>query len=177
MLDIVQEIPVDKKELFEDIPIYKMPLQTFLDGLGFYGPIIVMFIILFALRNQPKYMWVYFIAIFANNYFNRYLKLLFLEERPKNPIVFSKYEQYKDAETYGMPSGHASSIGFSIIYLLLVKSHSIWLPVCIVIGILTMYQRVKYRRHTVEQVCMGAISGGICGWIIYSLATQWILWL
>ena len=173
----MQDIPGDKKEFFEDIPIYKMSINTFLDGLGFYGPIIVMFIILFALRNQPKYMWVYFIAIFANNYFNQYLKLLFLEERPKNPIPFSKYEQYKNAESYGMPSGHASSIGFSIIYLLLVKSHSIWLPVCIFIGILTMYQRVKYRRHTIEQVCMGAIAGGICGWIVYSLATQWILWL
>jgi membrane-associated phospholipid phosphatase len=168
---------VEKKEFFEDIPIYKMTIPTFLDGLGFYGPIIVIFIILFALRNQRKYMWVYFIAIFANNYLNRWLKSLFLEERPKNPTVFSKYETYKDVESYGMPSGHASAIGFSIIYLLLVKSHSIWLPICIFIGILTMYQRVKYRRHTVEQVSMGAIAGGICGWIAYVLATQWILWL
>uniref|UniRef100_A0A6C0JWQ1 Phosphatidic acid phosphatase type 2/haloperoxidase domain-containing protein n=1 Tax=viral metagenome TaxID=1070528 RepID=A0A6C0JWQ1_9ZZZZ len=162
---------------FEDIPIYKMPMQTFLDGMGFYGPLIVIFIVLFALRNQYKYMWVYFLAVFANNFVNRWLKSLFLEERPKNPIGFSKYETYKNVESYGMPSGHASAIGFSIIYLLLVKSHSVWLPVCIFIGILTMYQRVKYRRHTVEQVCMGAITGGICGWIAYSLATQWILWL
>ena len=163
--------------LFEDIPVYKMPISTFLDGMGFYGPLIVICIILFDLRNQPKYMWVYFIAIFANNFFNQWLKSLFLEERPKNPIPFSKYEIYKNIESYGMPSGHASAIGFSVIYLLLVKSHSIWLPVSIFIGILTMYQRVKYRRHTVEQVCMGVITGSICGWIIYSLATQWILWL
>jgi len=167
----------DENTLFEDIPIYKMSIQTFLDGLGFYGPLIVLLIILLDLRNQPKYMGVYFIAIFANNFFNQWLKSLFLEERPKNPIPFSKYEIYKNIESYGMPSGHASAIGFSIIYLLLVKSHSMWLPVCIFIGILTMYQRVKYRRHTVEQVCTGAITGGICGWIAYSLATQWILWL
>jgi membrane-associated phospholipid phosphatase len=167
----------NKNPLFEDIPIYEMSIPVFLDGIGFYGPLIIIFIILLALNTQPKYMWVYFIAIFANNFFNRWLKSLFLEERPKNPIPFSKYETYKDVESYGMPSGHASAIGFSIIYLLLVKSHSIWLPVCIFIGILTIYQRVKYRRHTVEQVCMGAITGGICGWIVYSLATQWILWL
>ena len=167
----------NKNPLFEDIPIYEMSISVFLDGIGFYGPFIIIFIILLALHTQPKYMWVYFIAIFANNFFNRWLKSLFLEERPKNPIPFSKYETYKDVESYGMPSGHASAIGFSIIYLVLVKSHSIWLPGCIFIGILTMYQRVKYRRHTVEQVCMGAITGGICGWIVYSLATQWILWL
>lgn len=175
MLEVLQnEI---NKEFFEDIPIYKMTIVTFLDGLGFYGPIIVLFIIVYALRKQTKYMGVYFIAVFINNYFNKFLKSLFLEERPKNPIPFSKYEIYKNIESYGMPSGHASSIGFSIIYVLLVKPHSIWLPLCIFIGILTMYQRVKYRRHTVEQVCLGAITGGICGWIVYSLATQWILWL
>jgi membrane-associated phospholipid phosphatase len=132
---------------------------------------------MYALRHQQKYMWVYFIGVFTNNYFNRWLKLLFLEERPKNPIPFSKYEEYKDAEAYGMPSGHASSIGFSIIYFLLVKSHSTLLPICIVIGILTCYQRYKYRRHTIEQIITGLITGGVFGWIVYSLATQWILWL
>jgi membrane-associated phospholipid phosphatase len=162
---------------FEDIPIYKMSMHTFLDGMGFYGPFMLIFIVSWALRNQPKYMWVYLIAVFANNFINKWLKSLFLEDRPKNPIPFSKYETYKNIESYGMPSGHASAVGFSIIYLLLVKSHSIWLPICIFIGILTMYQRVKYRRHTVEQVCMGAITGGVCGWVAYSLATQWILWL
>jgi membrane-associated phospholipid phosphatase len=162
---------------FEDIPIYKMSIPTFLDGIGFYGPIILIFIVLWALRNQPKYMFVYFIAIFANNFTNRWFKSLFLEERPKNPIPFSKYETYKNVESYGMPSGHASAVGFSIVYLLLVKSNSIWLPVCIFIGILTMYQRIKYRRHTIEQVGIGAITGAVFSWIAYSLATQWILWL
>lgn len=176
MLDVLKD-EVNKKEFFEDIPIYKMTIFTFLDGLGFYGPIVILFIILYVLRKQSKYMVVYVIAVFANNFFNKFLKSLFLEERPKNPIPFSKYETYKNIETYGMPSGHSSAIGFSIIYLLLVKSQSMWLPVCTFIGILTMYQRVKYRRHTVEQVCLGAITGGICGWIVYSLATQWILWL
>jgi len=164
-------------ELVENIPIYKMTMTNLLDVLGFYGPLVVIFIIVFDLRKRPKYMWVFFVSIFINNFFNRYLKSLFLEERPKNPIPFSKYEEYKNVESYGMPSGHASAIGFSIIYLLLVKSHSMWLPVCIFIGILTMYQRVKYRRHTIEQVCMGLITGGISGWLVYSLATQWILWL
>jgi len=176
MLDLLQD-EVNKKEFFEDIPIYKMTIFTFLDGLGFYGPIVILFIIVYVLRKQSKYMVVYFIAVFVNNFFNKFLKSLFLEERPKNPIPFSKYETYKNIESYGMPSGHASSIGFSITYLLLVKSQSMWLPVCIFIGILTMYQRVKYRRHTVEQVCLGAITGSIFGWIVYSLTTQWILWL
>jgi membrane-associated phospholipid phosphatase len=177
MINTMLDAPVEKPVLFEDIPIYKMSIPTFLDGIGFYGPFIILFIIIYTLRNQHKYMWVYIFGVFLNNYLNQLLKLWFLEERPKNPISFSKYETYKNVESYGMPSGHASSIGFSIMYLLLVKSHSVWLPVCIFIGILTCMQRVKYRRHTIEQIGTGLMIGSIFGWIVYSLATQWILWL
>jgi len=164
-------------KLFEDMYFYEMSMVTFLDGVGFYGPILILIIVMYALLQQTKYMWVYFIGGILNIYINRYLKLLFLEERPKNPILFSKYEKYKNADIFGMPSGHASYVGFSIVYLLLVKANSIWLPLCIFIGLLTLYQRVKYRRHTAEQVFMGIITGGVYGWIVYSLATQWILWL
>ena len=172
----MQDVPFENT-LFEDIPIHQMTIPTFLDGMGFYGPLIIIAIIAFDLSNRPKYMWVYLIAVVANDYFNKWLKMQFLEERPKNPIMFSKFENYKNVESFGMPSGHASSVGFSTMYLLLVKSHSIMLPLCIFIAILTMYQRVKYRRHTIEQVCVGLLSGSVCGWIVYSLATQWILWL
>ena len=177
MINTFIDLPVEKTEFFEDISINKMSLHTFLDGIGFYGPIVVIFIIIYTLRNQYKYMWVYVFGVFLNNYLNKLLKLWFLEERPKNPIPFTKYEKYKNVESYGMPSGHASSIGFSIMYLLLVKANSVWLPMCIFIGILTCMQRVKYRRHTIEQVCAGLMTGSIFGWIVYSLATQWILWL
>ena len=166
-----------EETLFEEIPLHKMTFSTLLDGMGFYGPIVLIFIVLFELRNRPKYMWVYFIAVFANDVLNKWFKSIILEERPKNPLVFSKYETYTQVESYGMPSGHASSVGFSTMYILLVKSHSIMLPLCIFIVLVTMYQRVKYRRHTLEQVCVGLLSGSIFGWIVYTLATQWILWL
>ena len=41
---------------FEDTLIYEMSISTFLDGIGFYGPLLLIFIIMFALRNQQKYM-------------------------------------------------------------------------------------------------------------------------
>ena len=163
-------------KLFEDMYLYEMSMTTFFDGVGLYGPIIVYIIVTYALVMQPKYLWIYIIASVANVYLNRYLKLTFLEKRPEHPIAFSKYEKYKNADKYGMPSGHASAIGWSVIYLLLVKAHSIWLPLCVFIGILTLYQRVKYRRHTVQQVAIGFITGGVYGWIVYSLATQWIIY-
>jgi heme O synthase-like polyprenyltransferase len=78
---------------------------------------------------------------------------------------------------YGMPSGHSASIGYSIIYLLMVNHNSIWLPMSLFIGICTFYQRWKYKRHTIEQIIVGAISGGIIGWIFYYFATQYIIHL
>jgi len=166
-----------EQALFENIPIHKMDISILFDGIGFYGPIIVIIIGITILWNQKKYMWAYLIGAICNSYFNRYLKSIFLEERPLHPIPFSKYEIYNNVERYGMPSGHASAIGFSIMYLLLVKPNSVWLPICAFIGMLTLYQRWKYRRHTVEQVFIGTIMGSISGWIVYSLVTQWILWL
>ena len=168
----------DHRPFFEDISIYNMSPEMVFDGIGFYGPIIVIIIISITLQRQQKYMWVYLVFIVINNWVNRWLKLVFLESRPTRPIPFSKYEKYTHAEMYGMPSGHASAIGFSIMYLSLVKGFGHWVIFgCWVIGILTMYQRWKYRRHTAEQVAAGFITGGIFGWGVYTLATKWILWL
>jgi membrane-associated phospholipid phosphatase len=155
--------------LFDDTPIYNMSVILFLDGVGFYGPLIVIFCIVIALYKQVKYMWAFVIGIISNGLLNKYLKSIFLEDRPLHPIPFSKYEKYSGIEKYGMPSGHSASIGFSVIYLLLVKPHSVWLPICIAIGCLTVYQRWKYRRHTVEQIAIGIITGGVFGWIVYEL--------
>jgi membrane-associated phospholipid phosphatase len=33
-----------------------------------------------------------------------------------------------------------------------------------------MYQRVKYKNHTVSQVVCGAIIGSICGYLFYLAA-------
>lgn len=170
-------VPPNGRPFFEDIPIYNMPPEMFFDGVGFYGPIIIIVIISIALQKQQKYMLIYLGFVFINNWVNRWLKLIFLESRPNSPIPFSKYEKYTHAEMYGMPSGHASAIGFSIIYLLLVKGFGYWAIVCMFIGILTMYQRWKYRRHSAEQVAAGFITGGIFGWGVYTVATKWILWL
>lgn len=163
--------------VFNDISTTNTSLILLLDTIGFYGPLIVIICIVIALYKLPKYMWVFVLGIISNGLVNKYLKSIFLEDRPLHPIPFSKYEKYSGIEKYGMPSGHSAAIGFSIIYLLVVKPNSTWLPVCIAIGILTLYQRWKYRRHTVEQIAIGFITGGLFGWIVYEVATKCIVWL
>jgi phosphatidylserine synthase len=89
------------------------------------------------------------------------------EERPSNPIPFSSLEKYTGEQFYGMPSGHAQSVGFSFVFLSLLEGYySWWLYIITAIMGLTCIQRWKYRRHTVEQIIVGLFFGGMFAWIV-----------
>jgi membrane-associated phospholipid phosphatase len=153
-------------QYLEDIPIDKLSMENIADGLGFYGPLVIMGCVIVALVHRPKYMAAYVMFVFLNNVINRGLKMMIQEERPANPKPFSKYERYQNAEHYGMPSGHASSVAFSFVYLFVLYPYSWWLLVVGFIAGLTFIQRWKYRRHSVEQIAVGAMVGGT---LAYSL--------
>jgi 4-hydroxybenzoate polyprenyltransferase len=46
-----------------------------------------------------------------------------------------------------------------VTFLYLVKESPTWLLIGLFIAGLTVYQRLKYKRHTIEQLCVGAILG------------------
>jgi membrane-associated phospholipid phosphatase len=94
---------------------------------------------------------------------------MFREPRPENPLEFTSFESYKNEERYGMPSGHAQSVFFSIVYLYNIH-HSIYLLLSTMfVGFITLYQRWKYRRHTIQQLIVGSAVGSIFAWSIYSV--------
>jgi len=139
------------------------------DTVGFYGPILLFFIVVYSLWDRQKYVLFYLLCFFINTILNKFLKIVFRQARPENPIPFSSIEKYKNEERFGMPSGHAQSIFFSIVYLYNLK-HSIPLLFSnLFIASLTLYQRWKYRRHTVEQLASGSVIGGLFAWAVYSL--------
>jgi membrane-associated phospholipid phosphatase len=133
-----------------------------LDTIGYYGPWIVAICIIVALWKRPMFVVLYIVSFALNQILNSLLKLVFREERPSNPVSFSTREKYKGAHFYGMPSGHAESVGFSFVFLfLLVGYSSWWLYLVGMIMIVTCIQRWKYRRHTVEQIIAGLFFGGV----------------
>ncbi len=139
------------------------------DNIGYYGPIILFFVVIYFLWNRPKYIILYVICFFINTFLNKSLKIMFREPRPDNPIEFSSFERYKNEEHYGMPSGHAQSVFFSIVYLYNIH-HSVYVLLStLFIGFVTLYQRWKYRRHTINQLILGSTVGSIFAWSIYSL--------
>ena len=155
----------------------------FFDTIGFYGPWIAAICVIGALCKRPVFVFLYMIFFWLNQLLNQMLKLIFLEERPSNPIPFSQLERYKGAHYYGMPSGHAESVGFSFVFLWLLEGYrSWWLYIVGIIAIVTCIQRWKYRRHTMEQIIAGLFLGGTFAWIVlyvfddYNLlrATKWM---
>jgi len=133
----------------------------FLDTIGYYGPWIVAICVIVALWKRPVFAVLYVVFFWLNQLLNSLLKLMFREERPPNPIPFSKLERYKGAQFYGMPSGHAESVGFSFVFLLVLEGYrSWWLYLVGMIMMVTCIQRWKYRRHTVEQIIAGLFFGG-----------------
>jgi len=133
-----------------------------LDTIGYYGPWIVAICVIVALWKRPMFVVLYVVFFWLNQLLNSLLKLVFREERPSNPVFFSKLERYAGAHFYGMPSGHAESVGFSFVFLwLLLGYRSWWLYVVGMIMLVTCIQRWKYRRHTVEQIIAGLFFGGV----------------
>jgi len=146
--------------MFEDFAL-------FLDSIGFYGPWIIAICVIVALWKRPVFVVLYVVFFWLNSLLNSLLKLLFREERPSNPILFSKLERYAGAHFYGMPSGHAESVGFSFLFLLILEGwRSLWLYPIGMIMIVTCIQRWKYRRHTLEQIMAGLFFGGAFAWIV-----------
>ena len=101
-------------------------VASIFDNIGYYGPIVLFFVVIYFLWNRPKYVILYVICFFINTMLNKSLKIMFREPRPDNPLEFAKFEKYKNEERYGMPSGHAQSAFFSIVYLYNLH-HSIYL--------------------------------------------------
>ncbi len=147
-------------------------VKTF-DTVGFYGPLIVMGLVIIDLFSQPKYNWVYIFFIVANDVLNRGLKLIFHEPRPEGRIPFSEHESYTGASKYGMPSGHAQSIGFSLMYLWLVRTMDSTLILSSFIGALTLYQRWKYRNHSMIQLLVGFLCGSGFAWFVWWAGTKY----
>jgi membrane-associated phospholipid phosphatase len=142
-------------------------LIFFMDTIGFYGPLIIALCVIIALMKRPTYIALYILFFGLNNELNKLLKSWFREERPSSPIPFSRVEKYSGVQFYGMPSGHAQSAGFSVVFLSVLEGYySWWLYIIAAIMGLTCIQRWKYRRHTVEQIMAGLFFGGTFAWIV-----------
>jgi membrane-associated phospholipid phosphatase len=133
------------------------------DYIGYYGPIILLIATIILMMARTKVLILYITFFIINAYLNRVLKLLIREPRPIGNILFNNSENTKESEQYGMPSGHAQSVAFTTMFLyLFTKPPNMYLIMgAFFIGVITLYQRYKYKRHSVSQLLVGTTVGAL----------------
>lgn len=142
---------------------------TIFDYVGVYSPLILLIINTYEFYGQPPYLAGYFIGFLINNFINELLKNLIKQPRPQNQIPFVDDKNLLGPHLYGMPSGHAQ-IGFysiSFFYFLMGQQYPLIFVALLTIGFITLYQRYKFHRHTIEQLVCGAIVGSLIGYIAF----------
>jgi membrane-associated phospholipid phosphatase len=146
-----------------------------MDLIGFYGPWIQGVITITQLITQKYYLIGYIVFAYINIFTNKWLKLAYKEPRPSEteesglPIKVSDPNIFgmPNADIYGFPSGHAQQILYSVFYLFFVKRSKLLLLIGLFLSSLTVYQRWKFKRHSIKQLLVGSIMGVIIGYIGY----------
>jgi membrane-associated phospholipid phosphatase len=147
-------------------------MKEMFDFIGVSGQILTAIITAIALLERPPYLIAFIVGTFLNEIVNSILKTSIKEDRPRNPVHY--IDEAVGADIYGMPSGHAQTTFFAITYLYLVKAPPTIILICLFIGILTLYQRWSFRRHTIEQLVAGVIVGIIMANIVYQLTVEYL---
>jgi membrane-associated phospholipid phosphatase len=142
------------------------------DYIGFYAPNALSLLVAVLLLNQLKYLAVFVIFFFVNHYVNHSLKEYIRQPRPtgSRPLVDESY----DRTNYGMPSYHSQMIWFVTVFLYLVKRNVRWLIAFVAIAFLTMYQRWKYKAHSITQLAAGGALGTGIAFLAYSLTNAYL---
>jgi len=147
-----------------------------------YGPVFVIILSIFKLFKKQKYLLFYLIGLMSNTILNFLLKIIIKEPRPlallnnkdKTMNLASKYGFLYPIEKYGMPSGHAQNLGFSLGFMFIFIQNSVIFWICVIISIITMYQRFVSYKHSIIQLIIGFIIGLMVGIMFYQLASHYI---
>ena len=143
------------------------------DTIGFVGPFILLLIGIWQLWGNPGFWCAYLVITIVNSSVNKIVKCIVKQPRPLDGESIMD-EGYNGCEIYGMPSGHSQSVFSSLTFLYLVKESPAWLFIGLFIAGLTVYQRFKYRRHTIEQLVVGAIVGILIAYIGYYATKKYL---
>ena len=146
--------------------------MTILDTVGYFGPQILLFSSIILLFKKWNTLCFYLIGYGSDIAINFMLKGIIQEPRPildkdifNIELLNGKRIGY---DRYGCPSGHASSVVYSVFFSYFALQNPKILAFYLAISITTMYQRLKYNNHYLHQVIIGAIAGFLCAFAFYS---------
>lgn len=139
--------------------------------IGEYGPSILWVLSVVVLYKLPSYLGMFIFGSVVSIITNYLLKGLFQQPRPNQDAYIQSIErQYRGIigfGRYGMPSGHTQSAVFTTIYIWFATKNTKLTLLCLIISIITMYQRVEYNFHTIAQVISGACVGALIAYFFF----------
>jgi len=143
---------------------------------GYYGyismPAYVSFILFadFIINSSNLSQLLVFSSFVAiNQGSNGMLKQLCKQPRPANQINIVHHDSLTNPKL-GMPSGHAQSVMFALTFLYLYTKNPLVLTVGAIMTLLTLIQRIIYRKHTPLQVAVGSMLGILLGHIAFNVS-------
>ena len=141
-----------------------------------YGPVIVFIISIYELFKKESYLFFYIIGIAFNTILNLFLKYIIRQPRPslKNIEFTNKIGYIYSIDKYGMPSGHAQNLGFSLGFMFIFIKNSYILWIFIIISLITMFQRYINNKHNIIQLFIGFVFGILLGFLFYKLANHYV---
>jgi len=144
-------------------------MTYYVDWIGYNGPMIIWFISIVLLSYNSRICIAFIIGSLLNQELNSVLKILIKQPRPSGQIRnLIDNDIFTGAHVYGMPSGHAQTLFFSVSFLYYVIENFYILIGLLFIGGLTIYQRWKYHRHSLLQLIVGSTIGWSFGYGFYT---------
>jgi len=155
-------------------------MYGFLKKIGENGPMLLLFLTIFLLRNKHNLLFYYVLFFILSLLINLILKGLIQQPRPSidtktfNLMMKNKeryiYKHGIPYDIFGMPSGHSQSVLLSTIFIYL-SLHDIKIAMLyLFITLITLAQRVIDNHHTILQVIVGSLIGIALGYVAYKMA-------
>jgi membrane-associated phospholipid phosphatase len=154
-------------------------LNNFLHYIGYLGPNLLLITTIILLINKTTLTIIYVLGFSFNIILNFLLKGIIQQPRPSedkhlfNAMINAGKRIGPDK--YGMPSGHAQSVFYSLAFVHFSIKNNYITFLYLLLCLNTMYQRVLFQNHTIEQVIVGAFFGIAVGALFYFQATKLLL--
>ena len=145
-----------------------------IDNVGFFGPMLLFGVGIYTLRKRRIYLIVYIVFFAFNGLINRLMKMWICEPRPSNPSFVNQFDSDSGAEKYGMPSGHAQAIAYTVVFIYLTTQSLRFLIGTLFVGALTLHQRWAHNRHTPEQLGVGSAVGSVVATVAFWATNKYI---
>ena len=150
-------------------------VKKIFDSFGnIYGPILLLLIAFLLLEKKQNLFFYYFVGVFLNVIINIILKGIFKQPRPSDDLktveLALKKGLFLPFDVYGMPSGHAQFCAFSSVFLFLSTKNWNILFLLLFLSLIVVWQRIYFEYHSISQILVGLIVGGLFGFIIYSFS-------